>query len=102
MAARFSYFNASTLTPSLLSADWSVMHPPVCTCDLLICSGDLLLCPCTVVQVKRQIRKIAALLLQEPGMRQVAQIELALAYWDRVSDAKGVCSLASVLQIDNF
>ncbi|WIA10269.1 hypothetical protein OEZ85_010467 [Tetradesmus obliquus] len=33
-------------------------------------------------QVKRGIRKVAAVLLHETGMRQAAQIELAVAHWN--------------------
>jgi hypothetical protein len=36
------------------------------------------------VQVKRVIRKVAAVLLHETGMRQAAQIELAVAHWNLV------------------
>jgi hypothetical protein len=38
-----------------------------------------------LLQVKRVIRKVAAVLLHETGMRQAAQIELAVAHWNLVS-----------------
>eukprot|EP00879_Flechtneria_rotunda_P027809 GHRR01029811.1.p1 GENE.GHRR01029811.1~~GHRR01029811.1.p1 ORF type:complete len:266 (+),score=121.90 GHRR01029811.1:132-929(+) len=34
-------------------------------------------------QVRRAIRKMAALLIQEPQLRQAAQLELAVAYWNK-------------------
>jgi hypothetical protein len=51
-----------------------------------------------LLQVKRGIRKVAAVLLHETGMRQAAQIELAVAHWNLVRPRAAAAAAAACKQ----